>query len=32
MEHAEVIGEDEGGGRLIRFIWLTATKPTIRTV
>ena len=27
LDRAEVIPEDEGGGHLVRFLWLTATKP-----
>jgi SAM-dependent methyltransferase len=27
LDSAEVIPEDEGGGHLARFLWLTATKP-----
>ena len=27
LDRAEVIAEDEGGGHLVRFLWLTATKP-----
>jgi SAM-dependent methyltransferase len=28
VRDAEVIGEDEGGGHAVRFLWITATKPT----
>lgn len=28
LENMEVVAEDEGGGHLVRFIWIIAKKPT----
>jgi SAM-dependent methyltransferase len=27
VQDATVVGEDEGGGRVVAFLWVTATKP-----
>jgi hypothetical protein len=28
LDRAEIIPEDEGGDRPVRFLWITATRPT----